>query len=126
MRLEPDGHLKVYKWAGAEWNTLADFLASGIDDCGCPTACGKYGIGNYDTWSRSFGDDESRCVLSTRLFYQKAFYVCVGYSVDVGNNLDYNFTNLAVPRTIAAAAGHLEGVISSGTPPLPSNLLGLR
>lgn len=46
-------------------------------------------------------------------------------SVDVENNLDYSFTSPAVPRTIAAA-GHVEGVISAGTPPLPSTLSGPR
>ncbi|KAH7860441.1 hypothetical protein Vadar_013464 [Vaccinium darrowii] len=44
MRLEPDGHLKVYEWGGAEWNTVADLLTQGIGDCGYPTVCGKYGI----------------------------------------------------------------------------------
>ncbi|KAH7859760.1 hypothetical protein Vadar_005162 [Vaccinium darrowii] len=44
MRLEPDGHLKVYGWGGAEWETVADLLTSDISDCGYPMACSKYGI----------------------------------------------------------------------------------
>ncbi|KAI8551251.1 hypothetical protein RHMOL_Rhmol06G0170700 [Rhododendron molle] len=46
-------------------------------------------------------------------------------SVDVQKNLEYSFTSPTVPRTIAAA-GHVEGVISAGTPPLPSTLSGPR
>ncbi|KAF7142157.1 hypothetical protein RHSIM_Rhsim06G0123200 [Rhododendron simsii] len=46
MRLEPDGHLNVYEWGGAEWMTMADLLSSSIGngDCRYPMACGKYGI----------------------------------------------------------------------------------
>ncbi|KAI8551252.1 hypothetical protein RHMOL_Rhmol06G0170800 [Rhododendron molle] len=48
MRLEPDGHLIVYEWGGAEWNTMADLLTSGIGECGYPMACGKYGICSWN------------------------------------------------------------------------------
>ncbi|KAH7860177.1 hypothetical protein Vadar_010222 [Vaccinium darrowii] len=46
MRLEPNGHLKVYEWdeAGDKWKTVADLLTSDIGDCGYPMVCGKYGI----------------------------------------------------------------------------------
>ncbi|KAI8551250.1 hypothetical protein RHMOL_Rhmol06G0170600 [Rhododendron molle] len=44
MRLEPDGHLRVYKWGGSKWNTVADLLISDWGDCWYPMVCGKYGI----------------------------------------------------------------------------------
>ncbi|XP_058219443.1 EP1-like glycoprotein 4 [Rhododendron vialii] len=44
MRLEPDGHLKVYEWVQSEWKTMADLLTSSFGDCGYPMVCGKYGI----------------------------------------------------------------------------------
>ncbi|KAG5544912.1 hypothetical protein RHGRI_017390 [Rhododendron griersonianum] len=44
MRLEPDGHLKVYDSGGGQWKIVADLLDSEFDDCGYPTVCGKYGI----------------------------------------------------------------------------------
>ncbi|KAI8551510.1 hypothetical protein RHMOL_Rhmol06G0192500 [Rhododendron molle] len=44
MRLELDGHLKVYEWVQSEWKTMADLLTSRFGDCGYPTVCGKYGI----------------------------------------------------------------------------------
>ncbi|KAG5544906.1 hypothetical protein RHGRI_017384 [Rhododendron griersonianum] len=37
MRLEPDGHLKVYEWVQSEWKTMADLLTSRFGDCGYPT-----------------------------------------------------------------------------------------
>ncbi|PSR81588.1 G-type lectin S-receptor-like serine/threonine-protein kinase, partial [Actinidia chinensis var. chinensis] len=57
MKLEPDGHLKVYErqesesaypWQESEssysWKVVADLLTSDIGDCGYPLECGKYGI----------------------------------------------------------------------------------
>ncbi|XP_057506364.1 G-type lectin S-receptor-like serine/threonine-protein kinase SD2-5 [Actinidia eriantha] len=44
MRLDPDGHLKVYVWNGAVWNVVADMLTSDIGECGYPTKCDRYGI----------------------------------------------------------------------------------
>ncbi|KAH7861601.1 hypothetical protein Vadar_028213 [Vaccinium darrowii] len=44
MRLEPDGHLKVYEWGGDEWKAVADLLTLSIQECGYPMACGNYGI----------------------------------------------------------------------------------
>ncbi|XAR50819.1 Non-specific serine/threonine protein kinase [Bertholletia excelsa] len=42
VRLEPDGHLKTHYWGGFGWEVLDDLL--GIDDCGYPTVCGRFGI----------------------------------------------------------------------------------
>ncbi|XP_058219439.1 probable receptor-like protein kinase At5g20050 [Rhododendron vialii] len=45
MRLEPDGHLKVYEWGRFELiRSVADLLTSSIGHCGHPMACGRYGI----------------------------------------------------------------------------------
>ncbi|KAI8551247.1 hypothetical protein RHMOL_Rhmol06G0170300 [Rhododendron molle] len=46
-------------------------------------------------------------------------------SVDIENNLEYSFASPTVPRTIAAA-GHVEGAISTGSRPLPSTFSGPR
>ncbi|KAJ8626668.1 hypothetical protein MRB53_019975 [Persea americana] len=42
MRLEPDGHLRVYEWRG-QWKVAADLLTF-ADECDYPTVCGNYGI----------------------------------------------------------------------------------
>ncbi|CAL5406523.1 unnamed protein product [Camellia sinensis] len=46
MRLEPDGHLKVYQLGDSNWTVVADLLKSQIRDgeCGYPMSCGNYGI----------------------------------------------------------------------------------
>ncbi|KAF7141547.1 hypothetical protein RHSIM_Rhsim06G0125000 [Rhododendron simsii] len=44
MKLEPDGHLRVYQWVVGDWNEVADLLTPFGGDCGYPLACGKYGI----------------------------------------------------------------------------------
>ncbi|XP_057511102.1 G-type lectin S-receptor-like serine/threonine-protein kinase SD2-5 [Actinidia eriantha] len=46
MKLEPDGHLKVYEWKDSDynWMVVADLLTSYIGECGYPLGCGKYGI----------------------------------------------------------------------------------
>ncbi|RWR89197.1 G-type lectin S-receptor-like serine/threonine-protein kinase SD2-5 [Cinnamomum micranthum f. kanehirae] len=43
MRLEPDGHLRVYEWRGW-WEVAADLLKDSPDECDYPTVCGNYGI----------------------------------------------------------------------------------
>ncbi|KAH7860672.1 hypothetical protein Vadar_016573 [Vaccinium darrowii] len=44
MRLESDGHLKVYEFRGYDWAVVVDLLTEAISECGYPMACGKYGI----------------------------------------------------------------------------------
>ncbi|KAJ3692112.1 hypothetical protein LUZ60_012462 [Juncus effusus] len=44
MRLEPDGHLRIYEWDRAIWKPLGDVLMMYPDDCGYPTVCGNFGI----------------------------------------------------------------------------------
>ncbi|CAL5342855.1 unnamed protein product [Camellia sinensis] len=44
IRLDPDGHLKAYEWAGSNWYVVADLLTSDNGDCGYPMVCGNYGI----------------------------------------------------------------------------------
>lgn len=44
MRLEPDGHLRVYEWK-EKWEVIADLLTEPWSGkCTYPLACGKYGI----------------------------------------------------------------------------------
>nr|CAD1822219.1 unnamed protein product [Ananas comosus var. bracteatus] len=42
MRLEMDGHLRIYQWNGTVWKFMSDALH--LDDCAYPTVCGGYGI----------------------------------------------------------------------------------
>ncbi|KAL7185248.1 hypothetical protein ACSBR2_027218 [Camellia fascicularis] len=44
MRLEPDGHLKVYEWGGYDWGVVVDLLTVHGGECQYPMACGEYGI----------------------------------------------------------------------------------
>ncbi|ONK80571.1 uncharacterized protein A4U43_C01F19310 [Asparagus officinalis] len=44
MRLESDGHLRLYEWGGTGWNRLGDVLNVFPDECQYPTVCGEYGI----------------------------------------------------------------------------------
>ncbi|KAK1404865.1 Bulb-type lectin domain-containing protein [Heracleum sosnowskyi] len=43
MRLESDGHLRVYEWKD-KWEVIADLLTGFSGDCGYPLVCGKYSI----------------------------------------------------------------------------------
>ncbi|KAF3326822.1 G-type lectin S-receptor-like serine/threonine-protein kinase SD2-5 [Carex littledalei] len=44
MRLEWDGHLRLYDFIKSSWNTVADLLNVYPDNCAYPTVCGDYGI----------------------------------------------------------------------------------
>ncbi|XP_078177418.1 G-type lectin S-receptor-like serine/threonine-protein kinase SD2-5 [Carex rostrata] len=44
MRLEPDGHLRLYEWDRSLWKPLGDVFDVFPDDCAYPTVCGAYGI----------------------------------------------------------------------------------
>ncbi|RCV25164.1 hypothetical protein SETIT_5G144200v2 [Setaria italica] len=47
IRLESDGHLKLYKHKGIDgWVMVQDILKGQVDDCAYPTVCGEYGICN--------------------------------------------------------------------------------
>lgn len=43
MRLESDGHLRVYEWK-SKWEVSADVLTGFAGECTYPLACGKYSI----------------------------------------------------------------------------------
>lgn len=43
MKLEPDGHLRVYEWE-LEWKVVADLLTGYLGGCNYPMVCGKNGI----------------------------------------------------------------------------------
>ncbi|KAF3340701.1 hypothetical protein FCM35_KLT09545 [Carex littledalei] len=42
MRLESDGHLRVYDYDNFQWEMVGDLFH--MDDCSYPTVCGHYGI----------------------------------------------------------------------------------
>ncbi|OEL25522.1 G-type lectin S-receptor-like serine/threonine-protein kinase SD2-5 [Dichanthelium oligosanthes] len=45
IRLESDGHLKLYQYEGMKgWPMAQDILEGQVDDCAYPTVCGEYGI----------------------------------------------------------------------------------
>ncbi|KAF8642131.1 hypothetical protein HU200_067390 [Digitaria exilis] len=44
MRLEYDGHLRLYEWRPAGWAPVFDVIRVFPDDCAFPTACGAYGV----------------------------------------------------------------------------------
>ncbi|CAD6227995.1 unnamed protein product [Miscanthus lutarioriparius] len=44
MRLEHDGHLRLYEWNPAGWAPVFDVLRLFPDDCAFPTVCGAYGV----------------------------------------------------------------------------------
>ncbi|VAI63346.1 unnamed protein product [Triticum turgidum subsp. durum] len=46
MRLDLDGHLRLYDWSGFSWNVVFDVLQGIMDTCDYPTACGEYGLCN--------------------------------------------------------------------------------
>ncbi|XP_016498563.1 G-type lectin S-receptor-like serine/threonine-protein kinase SD2-5 [Nicotiana tabacum] len=44
MKLEPDGHLRVYQWAVIDWKEVSDILMPDAGNCGYPMVCGRYSI----------------------------------------------------------------------------------
>ena len=45
LRLESDGHLKLYQYKGIDgWTMTQDILKGQVDDCAYPTVCGEYGM----------------------------------------------------------------------------------
>ncbi|CAL4978473.1 unnamed protein product [Urochloa decumbens] len=47
IRLESDGHLKLYQYKGIDgWAMVQDILKGQVDDCAYPNVCGEYGICN--------------------------------------------------------------------------------
>ncbi|XP_057506493.1 G-type lectin S-receptor-like serine/threonine-protein kinase SD2-5 isoform X2 [Actinidia eriantha] len=44
VKLDYDGHLKVYDWVESQWQAVADLLTQSIGECGYPLVCGRYGI----------------------------------------------------------------------------------
>uniref|UniRef100_A0A3Q7HDD7 Bulb-type lectin domain-containing protein n=1 Tax=Solanum lycopersicum TaxID=4081 RepID=A0A3Q7HDD7_SOLLC len=43
VKIEPNGHLKVYQWSVMDWNEL-DITAERVGNCGYPMVCGRYSI----------------------------------------------------------------------------------
>ncbi|KAM7497805.1 hypothetical protein LguiA_022219 [Lonicera macranthoides] len=56
LKLEPDGHLKVYEWGEFVWMEVVDILTGDLGNCKYPMVCGKNGICSNEQCScpRSF------------------------------------------------------------------------
>ncbi|KAI8551294.1 hypothetical protein RHMOL_Rhmol06G0174500 [Rhododendron molle] len=71
MKLEPDGHLRVYQWVvgdDTDWNEVADLLTPDVGDSAYPLACGKYGI----LFKREYLDHAVEVSTSNSSDFQKA------------------------------------------------------
>ncbi|XP_057461391.1 G-type lectin S-receptor-like serine/threonine-protein kinase SD2-5 isoform X2 [Actinidia eriantha] len=44
VKLDYDGHLRVYDWVESQWQAVADVLTPSIGECGYPLVCGRYSI----------------------------------------------------------------------------------
>ncbi|GJN06386.1 hypothetical protein PR202_ga24112 [Eleusine coracana subsp. coracana] len=44
IRLESDGHLRLYQFGLVGWQMVQDILEGQVDDCAYPTVCGEYGV----------------------------------------------------------------------------------
>ncbi|GMP54370.1 hypothetical protein CsSME_00019567 [Camellia sinensis var. sinensis] len=44
MRLETDGHVKIYEWSELGWEEVRDLLSVFVGQCVYPMVCGNYGI----------------------------------------------------------------------------------
>ncbi|KAF2303985.1 hypothetical protein GH714_025917 [Hevea brasiliensis] len=44
LRLDPDGHLRVYQWIQGSVSIVDDILTDNLGNCSYPTVCGNYGI----------------------------------------------------------------------------------
>ena len=51
LKLDPDGHLRVYEWKDPEWKEVADLLNADEGNCEYPLSCGRYGICSEDQCS---------------------------------------------------------------------------
>ncbi|KAJ0964869.1 hypothetical protein J5N97_026007 [Dioscorea zingiberensis] len=58
LRLDSDGHLRLYEYNGfLSWKVVADLFSDSLDDCDYPTVCGSYGICTKDQCSCPNGVD---------------------------------------------------------------------
>ncbi|KAG5544903.1 hypothetical protein RHGRI_017381 [Rhododendron griersonianum] len=77
MRLEPDGHLKVYEWVQSEWKTMADLLTSSyFGDCGYPMVCGKYGICSSNGQCSCFAGSSNETGIFKQIDYKQTNLGC--------------------------------------------------
>ncbi|KAA8525001.1 hypothetical protein F0562_011361 [Nyssa sinensis] len=44
MKLDPDGHPRIYEWGGSNFTEAVDLLSTYIGVCAYPMVCGKYSI----------------------------------------------------------------------------------
>ncbi|KAF7142135.1 hypothetical protein RHSIM_Rhsim06G0123600 [Rhododendron simsii] len=79
MRLEPNGHLKVYEWVQPEWKAIADLLTSHFSSfgvCEYPMVCGKYGICSSNGQCSCFAGSSSETGIFKQINYKQANLGC--------------------------------------------------
>ncbi|KAK3001668.1 hypothetical protein RJ639_022514 [Escallonia herrerae] len=57
LRLDSDGHLRVYQWVEGVEAVIDDILTGSLGDCACPLSCGNYGICSNGQCSCPIGND---------------------------------------------------------------------
>ncbi|KAK3184710.1 hypothetical protein Dsin_031996 [Dipteronia sinensis] len=59
MRLDNDGHLRVYEWILTEWKEVADIFKEYFRDCDYPLVCGNYGLCSRGLCTCPSGENET-------------------------------------------------------------------
>ncbi|KAG5544915.1 hypothetical protein RHGRI_017392 [Rhododendron griersonianum] len=75
MRLEPDGHLKVYEFQ-SEWKTMVDLVTSYFGDCAYPMVCGKYGICSSNGQCSCFAGSSNETRIFNQINYEQTNLGC--------------------------------------------------
>lgn len=76
MRLESDGHLRIYERSAEGWKSIFDVMSDGLwypsrlSPCNYPTYCGEYGICDYGMCSCPLPLDRYLKPLNDRELYQ--------------------------------------------------------
>ncbi|TXG55721.1 hypothetical protein EZV62_020977 [Acer yangbiense] len=59
MRLDNDGHLRVYEWIPTEWKEVADIFKESFGECDYPLVCGNYGLCSRGLCTCPSGESET-------------------------------------------------------------------
>ncbi|KAK4369046.1 hypothetical protein RND71_012838 [Anisodus tanguticus] len=148
MKLESDGHLKVYEWRSG-WNEVDDLLTGFYGECYYPMVCGRYGIcsrgqcscpksnSNSTTYFRQIDDRQGNlgCSEVTRLtcndlnnhnFLELKDVDYFTFTTDV-RNTDINTCKDACLRNCSCKAALFRSALDSSTGDcyLPSEIFSL-
>ncbi|XP_060190216.1 G-type lectin S-receptor-like serine/threonine-protein kinase SD2-5 [Lycium barbarum] len=148
MKLESDGHLKVYEWQSA-WNEVEDILTGFNGECYYPMVCGRYGIcsrgqcscpkssSNSTTYFRQIDDRQGNlgCSEVTRLtcnasnkhrFLELQNVDYFTFTTDIGNT-NMNTCKDACLRNCSCKAALFRSALNSSTGDcyLPSEIFSL-